>query len=125
MLPTKKNIGENSRARIGKIHHAMSIAGCLRRIDFVPNSANKRQSTLLAEGCATAHSFEMAESSEDGVHLVRVMTDDRQHQLWAAASARGEAVKQVLNAVPEGWTAVLLSNRLTPEEAEILNLNPG
>ena len=31
----------------------------------------------------------------------------------------------VLNAVPEGWAAALLSNKLKPEELEILNLRPG
>ena len=56
------------------------------------------------------------------VHLVRVTTDDREHQLWAVASSRAQAVTLVLNAVPEGWTAALLSNRLKPEELEILNL---
>jgi hypothetical protein len=60
-----------------------------------------------------------------GIHLVRVTTDDREHQLWAAAAAREEAITQVLNAVPEGWTAALLSNRLEPMEEEALNLKPG
>ena len=60
-----------------------------------------------------------------GIHLVRVTTDDREHQLWAAATAREEAITQVLNAVPEGWTAALLSNRLKPMEEEALNLKPG
>jgi hypothetical protein len=60
-----------------------------------------------------------------GVHLVRVITEDRQHQLWAVASSRAQAVTLVLNAVPEGGTAALLSNRLKPEELEILNLRPG
>ena len=59
------------------------------------------------------------------VHLVRVTTDDREHQLWAVASSRAQAVTLVLNAVPEGWTAALLSNRLKPEELEILNLRPS
>ena len=59
------------------------------------------------------------------VHLVRVTTDDREHQLWAVASSRTEAVTLVLNAVPEGWTASLRSNRLTPEEVKSLNLMPG
>jgi hypothetical protein len=59
------------------------------------------------------------------VHLVRVTTDDREHQLWAVASSRAEAVTLVLNSVPEGWTAALQSNRLTPEEVKYLNLMPG
>ena len=59
------------------------------------------------------------------VHLVRVTTDGREHQLWVAAVPREEAVDKVLNAVPEGWTAALLSNRLKPFEVEALNLKPG
>ena len=62
---------------------------------------------------------------ETDVHLVRVTTDDREHQLWVAAVPREEAVTKVLNAVPEGWTAALLPNRLKPLEVEALNLKPG
>jgi hypothetical protein len=65
------------------------------------------------------------EEATEGVHLVRVTTDDRTHQLWAAACRREDAVDQVLNAVPEGWAATLLSNRLKPMEEEALNLKPG
>src|SRR5262249_32156494 len=64
--------------------------------------------------------------AETKVRLVRVTTDDREHQLWAAAAAsQEEALTQVLNAVPEGWTAALLSNRLKPAELEALNMKPG
>ena len=59
------------------------------------------------------------------LHLVRVTTDDREHQLWVAAAPREEAVTQVLNAIPEGWTAALLSNRLKPAEVEALNMKAG
>ncbi len=64
-------------------------------------------------------------ASTAGVHVVRVTTDDRKHQLWVVATPRDEAVTQVLNAVPEGWTAALLTNQLTPQEVETLNLQPG
>ena len=60
-----------------------------------------------------------------GVHLVRVTTDDREHQLWAAACPRREAVELILNAIPEGWTAALLSNELKPAESEALNMRAG
>ena len=60
-----------------------------------------------------------------GVHLVRVTTDDREHQLWAAATEREEAITLVLNAVPEGWTAALLPTRLTVRELVFLNMAPG
>jgi hypothetical protein len=59
------------------------------------------------------------------LHLVRVTTDDREHQLWVAATPREEAVTQVLHAIPEGWTAALLSNRLKPAEVEALNMKAG
>lgn len=42
------------------------------------------------------------------VYLVRVTTDDQQHRIWAAATAREDAVGRVLDQVPEGWTASLL-----------------
>ena len=64
--------------------------------------------------------------AETKVRLVRVTTDDREHQLWAtAAASQEEALTQVLNAVPEGWTAALLPNRLKPAELEALNMKPG
>jgi hypothetical protein len=72
----------------------------------------------------SGHTESMAGNAE-GIHLVRVITDDRKHQLWAAACRREDAVDQVLNAVPEGWAATLLSNRLKPLEEECLNLKPG
>jgi hypothetical protein len=43
-------------------------------------------------------------------------------QIWAAAAPREEAVDLVLEAVPEGWSASLLSNKLKPREIEVLNL---
>jgi hypothetical protein len=59
-------------------------------------------------------------------YLVRVTTDDRAHQLWVAAAASDEeALTLVLRAVPEGWTAALLNNKLKPLEIEALNLNEG
>ena len=42
------------------------------------------------------------------IHFVRVTTDDRSHQLWAAATAREDAVNRVLDGIPEGWSATLL-----------------
>jgi hypothetical protein len=63
---------------------------------------------------------------EAGIHLVRVTTDNREHQLWvAAAHSQEEAIQLVLNAVPEGWTAAQLPNRLKLAEIEVLNLKPG
>jgi hypothetical protein len=59
------------------------------------------------------------------VHLVRVTTDDRQHQLWAAAGPRGRATELILSAIPDGWAAVLLSSTLTAKQLEVLNLKPG
>ena len=68
----------------------------------------------------------MATRFETGIHLVRVTTDDREHQLWVAAvHSQQEAIQLVLNAVPEGWTTALLSNKPRLAEIEILNLKPG
>lgn len=64
-------------------------------------------------------------SFDTGVHLVRVTTDDREHQLWVAACSENEAVDLVLNAIPEGWTAALLPNKLKRVEIEALNLRAG
>jgi hypothetical protein len=59
------------------------------------------------------------------IYLVRVITDDRQHKLWAAATPRDEAVNEVLNVVPEGWVAALYHDALTDLEARALDLQPG
>ena len=65
-------------------------------------------------------------TSPDDIYLVRVTTGDGVHQLWvAAAISQEEAITLVLNAVPEGWTASLVSKKLTPTEIEILNLKVG
>jgi hypothetical protein len=45
----------------------------------------------------------MAEAQPGGVYLVRVITDDREHQVWAVAAPREEAVDLVLDVTPEGW----------------------
>ena len=59
-------------------------------------------------------------------YLVRVTTDDRTHQLWVAAASSDEgALTLVLNSIPEGWTAAVLSNKLKPIEIMALNLKPG
>lgn len=69
----------------------------------------------------------MASSLTTGVHLVRVLTDDRANRLWiAAASSPEEAVSQVLNVIPEGWSASLAAkDQLTPAEVQALNLKQG
>ena len=56
---------------------------------------------------------------------MRVITDDRQHQLSAAAAPRDEAVDRVLDGVPEGWAASLEGGVLTAQQLEALNLQPG
>ena len=61
----------------------------------------------------------------DGIHLVLVTTDDREHQLWAAATSRDEAVNRVLDAVPEGWAAKLLDAPMKALERASVNISPG
>lgn len=59
------------------------------------------------------------------IHLVRVMTNSGEHQIWLAATGRDQAVDRVLDAVPEGWSASLISRELGADDAATLNLKPG
>jgi hypothetical protein len=64
------------------------------------------------------------------IQLVDVTTDTfvngvAKKQLWAAAISRELAVGLVLGAVPEGWTAILATTRLTSGESEKLKMRPG
>jgi len=61
----------------------------------------------------------------NGVHLVRVTTDDRRHRLWAAATSRDEAVTRVLNVIPEGWSARLLDDCLKPRRDAVSTMIAG
>jgi hypothetical protein len=72
----------------------------------------------------------MAKSPAGGIQLVDVTTDIfvdgvAKKQLWAAAIARDLAVGLVLGAVPEGWTAILATTRLTSGETAKLKMRPG
>jgi hypothetical protein len=72
----------------------------------------------------------MATSLAGSIQLVDVTTDIfvngvAKKQLWAAAIARELAVGLVLGAVPEGWTAILATARLTPGETEKLKMKRG
>ena len=58
------------------------------------------------------------------VFLLRVRTDDGEHQLQVAAMSGEEAVQAVLDAVPEGWTVSLLAGAKS-DEIEALALKPG
>ena len=51
---------------------------------------------------------------------MQVITDDREHQIWAVAAPPEEAVDLVLEAIPEGWAVSLLTSRLKPQELEAL-----
>lgn len=72
----------------------------------------------------------MTKSPSGSIQLVDVTTDTfsngvAKKQLWAAAISRDLAVGLVLGAVPEGWTAILATTRLTPGEIEKLKMRPG
>lgn len=58
-------------------------------------------------------------------HLVRVITDDLEYQIWVVATSRDHAVARVLECVPEGWSASLLDQIVDPTEAAVLELHPG
>jgi hypothetical protein len=72
----------------------------------------------------------MAESFGNEFTIVEVTADDlsRRKQLWVAAAKPSQAITLVLSAVPEGWTAEIANDRLTPgqlEASEIPYLKPG
>jgi hypothetical protein len=58
---------------------------------------------------------------DSAIHFVRVTTDDRGSRLWAAATAREDAIDRVLDSIPEGWSAVLVDAR--SPEMDLLNLH--
>lgn len=67
----------------------------------------------------------MTKRTEDG-HLVRVITDHLEYEIWVAVTSREQAVARVLECVPEGWTASLLNEKsLDPDEVAVLRLQPG
>jgi hypothetical protein len=75
----------------------------------------------------------MAESFGIAFTIVEVTADEwsagrPRKQCWVAAAKPNQALTLVLAAVPEGWTAELMSERLTQKQQaalERLNLKPG
>lgn len=67
----------------------------------------------------------MAHSLPTSAHLVKVLTDDLEYEIWVTATSRDEAVSRVLECVPEGWSASLLEQGLSREEVAILKLETG
>ena len=75
----------------------------------------------------------MAESFGNAFTIVEVTADDwaagrPRKELWVARAKPGQALTLVLAAVPEGWTAELVIDRLTQQQQtalEKLNLQPG
>jgi hypothetical protein len=72
----------------------------------------------------------MGQSFGNQFTLVEVVADTLltgapQRQLWVAAAKPEQAVTLVLCALPEGWTATLAGERLTPKQEASLNLKPG
>jgi hypothetical protein len=72
----------------------------------------------------------MGQSFGNQFTLVEVVTDSSvrdipKRQLWVAAAKPDQAVTLVLCAIPEGWTATTTGERLTSEQAAVLNLKPG
>jgi hypothetical protein len=72
----------------------------------------------------------MGQSFGNQFTLVEVVSDRSatgisKRQLWVAAAKPDQAVTLVLCAVPEGWTATIALERLTPEQEASLNLKPG
>jgi hypothetical protein len=75
----------------------------------------------------------MAESFGIGFTIVEVTADDwpagrPRKEFWVAAAKPSQALTLVLAAVPEGWTAELVTDRVTQQQQaslEKLNLKPG
>ena len=74
----------------------------------------------------------MAESFGSEFTIVEVTADDLgarpTKQLWVALAKPNQAITLVLSAVPEGWTAELVTGQLTPKQAEALRtlqIKPG
>ena len=75
----------------------------------------------------------MAESFGSAFTIVEVTADDwsagrPRKKFWIAAAKPSQALTLVLAAVPEGWTAELVSDRVTQQRQaalEQLNLKPG
>lgn len=65
------------------------------------------------------------EANANEVCLVRVLTDEREPQVWIIGATEDCAVSLVLDAVPEGWSASLIAEKLTPREITSLRLRPG
>jgi hypothetical protein len=61
----------------------------------------------------------------DLIQLVLVTPDDRDHEVWAAATSSEEAISRVLDTVPTGWSASLLDINVTPQERQALKLQAG
>ncbi|WPM83742.1 hypothetical protein ML401_38890 [Bradyrhizobium sp. 62B] len=59
------------------------------------------------------------------VHIVRVITDSGERQIWLAATARDKAIDAVLDVIPEGWAASLVRRELGADDAAALNMQPG
>jgi hypothetical protein len=75
-----------------------------------------------ASGC---RAYEWMAHSASAAHLVRVLTDDLEYEIWVTATGRDEAVSRVLECVPEGWSASLLEESLSPNDVAVLKLQPG
>ena len=69
-------------------------------------------------------SLQMAHSYPPPAHLVRVLTDELEYEIWVTATSREKAVARVLECVPEGWSASLLEEGLSADEVAVLKLQP-
>jgi hypothetical protein len=72
----------------------------------------------------------MAESFGSGFTIVEVIPDNglSKRQLWVALANPSQALPMVLSAVPEGWIADVVNDRLTYgqlDALENLKLKPG
>jgi len=73
----------------------------------------------------------MAESFGSELTIIEVRADDlgrSKSELWVALAKPSQALTMVLSAVPEGWTARIVNDRLASRQLEALgnlHLKPG
>ncbi|MCA1453085.1 hypothetical protein I6F35_07600 [Bradyrhizobium sp. BRP22] len=70
----------------------------------------------------------MAESFGNNFTVVEITADDNKTQVWIARAKPRQALRLILAAVPEGWTAEVLDIALTREQQKLfeeLDLEPG
>jgi len=84
----------------------------------------ERKEQIEAERTETDADFCVYSRMQE-VHLLRVITDGGERQIWLAVTDRERAIDEVLDIIPEGWTVSLIERGLSAEHAASSNMKPG